>query len=377
MKYLSVIIILLISTYVSGQQTYFKYTIEPELSNPRYILGTTKSRTSSISMGDVDGDGDLDALIANGRHWPEPNKIFLNSHGRYTTFYQLGDQFSTSYAAEFADMDNDGDLDIVEGNELAPHRLYTNNGNGVFEYHSEIGIQSSTRNIVLADIDQDQYTDILICNRAHKNMICYNQGDLIFQCVNLETDRNATIDIEVSDLNNDDLPDIIIANRDMIPNMILLNRGNRIFEKAMDFGSGTNETRSVDVADINNDGFKDIITGNINGENQIFMGDERFEFKEVMQFGSEDEDTYSIKVSDFNRDGYADILAGNNGTPSAVFLNKQGEYFERINLSTTGLRTYDVQTGDINQDGWDDIIIANSDEYNFYLINNFKSVINK
>ena len=96
-----------------------------------------------------------------------------------------------------------------------------------------------------------------------------------------------------------------------------------------------------------------------------------------MQFGSEDEDTYSIIVSDFNRDGYADILAGNNGTPSAVFLNKQGEYFERINLSTTGLRTYDVQTGDINQDGWDDIIIANSDEYNFYLINNFKSVINK
>ena len=48
-------------------------------------LGYGKDRTSSISSGDIDNDGDIDLIIANGRHWPGQNKILLNNGiGRLT-----------------------------------------------------------------------------------------------------------------------------------------------------------------------------------------------------------------------------------------------------------------------------------------------------
>jgi len=44
----------------------------------RMILGTPEDLTASIVFADVDGDGDQDALLANGRPWPQVNEVYLN-----------------------------------------------------------------------------------------------------------------------------------------------------------------------------------------------------------------------------------------------------------------------------------------------------------
>ena len=36
----------------------------------RLILGTQKARTASLGLGDIDNDGDIDVVVANGQHWP-------------------------------------------------------------------------------------------------------------------------------------------------------------------------------------------------------------------------------------------------------------------------------------------------------------------
>ena len=55
-------------------------------SNPNYsqsvdfninLLGGAKEKTASISSGDIENDGDVDIIIANGRHWPGQNKILI------------------------------------------------------------------------------------------------------------------------------------------------------------------------------------------------------------------------------------------------------------------------------------------------------------
>lgn len=56
----------------------FSQSIEFKNLRGRLILGTQKERTASISFGDMDGDEDLDAVVANGRHWPAQNLIFFN-----------------------------------------------------------------------------------------------------------------------------------------------------------------------------------------------------------------------------------------------------------------------------------------------------------
>lgn len=342
-----------------------------DTDEPRFSFGSEKHRSASLSLGDVNNDGKIDAVVANGRHWTETNYIFYNTGKGFNIMKPLDTCSATSYVTQLVDLDNDGDLDIVEVNDNSPHRIYTNDGLGNFKFHSDVAMVSSGRNIALGDFDGNGFIDFIITNRGEQNIICYNNGKLNFDCVKLQTKQNATIDIAVHDLNADNLPDLVLANRDNIANEIYVNKGNRQFQKLLDFGTGTFETRSVEIADMNNDGNLDIVTGNINGANFIYLGSKNLIFNDTIIFGSKDVDTYSIALADFNKDGFMDIVTGNYKKPNTVFMNVNGKAFEEINLTERASKTYGVTVGDINSDGWVDIAVANSDDFNLYYINTF------
>ena len=48
------------------------------VSNARTSLGTQANLTASVRAGDLNADGNVDVVVANGRHWPQQNFIFLN-----------------------------------------------------------------------------------------------------------------------------------------------------------------------------------------------------------------------------------------------------------------------------------------------------------
>lgn len=80
------------------------------VTGPRLSLGTESRRTASVRAGDVDGDSDTDLVMANGRHWPQKNMIFLNQQkGLFNVARPLGVDLCTSYACELADLDGDGE----------------------------------------------------------------------------------------------------------------------------------------------------------------------------------------------------------------------------------------------------------------------------
>ncbi len=61
------------------------------VTNSRMILGTPEDLTASVTFVDVDGDSDLDAVYANGRHWAQLNEVYLNNGaGQFTVGYALG-----------------------------------------------------------------------------------------------------------------------------------------------------------------------------------------------------------------------------------------------------------------------------------------------
>ena len=182
------------------------------LTNDRLVLGNYKERTASLDSGDIDKDGDRDIIVANGRHWPGQNRIFLNNgDGIFTISRPLGIDSGTSYSTELADFDNDGDLDIAVGNDRAPNNIFINDGDGNFLKGPNFGnLYSTTRNIIVSDIDLDGDKDIIITNRRKENEICINDGNGIFKkTIVFGTTNDSTIDVEVVDIDNDNDMDIV------------------------------------------------------------------------------------------------------------------------------------------------------------------------
>ena len=78
----------------------------------------------SVALGDFDGDGDLDAMVANGN---QPNTVWLNDGNG--TLIDSGQALGNSYSISVAlgDLDGDGDLDAMVANDFGqPNTVWIN-----------------------------------------------------------------------------------------------------------------------------------------------------------------------------------------------------------------------------------------------------------
>lgn len=109
------------------------------------------------------------------------NQLFkLNNQGEYEDIASdvglaFGDQ---SWAGNFLDMDNDGDLDGVVINHHSPHIFFRNDGGSFVQVDLGFILTSFDFQVMSADLDNNGYTDIVIT--GGEDYILYNQGDFNF-----------------------------------------------------------------------------------------------------------------------------------------------------------------------------------------------------
>lgn len=191
------------------------------------------------ALGDLDGDGDLDifaAIIApsEGRNRNPADRVVLNDGaGNFTdSGQQLGETDSTAVA--LGDLDNDGDLDALVGDESGA-AVWVNQGGmqgdqeGTFALSELTLTGAQTRAVFLADLDGDGDLDALLGGQRQAN-IWWNDGQAVFtksrQRFNYTRRHNLAA---IEDFNGDGRPDIFAAEYDN-DYRIWLNRGNGTFQ---------------------------------------------------------------------------------------------------------------------------------------------------
>ncbi len=339
---------------------------------PRTTLGVESDRTASLALADLDGDADLDIVVANGRHWPGQNRVYLNNgEGGLGLRRSVGDEQDTSYAAPLADFDEDGDLDIAVGNDRVRNLLYWNDGSGRFTAGPTFGGIESTRGVTLADLDADGHVDILMTNRGDPNVIHFGDGTGGFlRRGTFGTANDSTIAVAVGDVDDDGDLDLALANRDGQGNFVYLNDGRGDFRVSRPYGTGSDETRAVALGDLDGDGDLDIAVGNIDEENAVYLGDGTGTFSERIPFGSLEGPTYAVALDDLDLDGDLDIVVGQAGAENAVYLNRgDGRGFEELRFGDSDSITYGVALGDLDGDGFPEVVTANSDGQNVVYAN--------
>ena len=182
------------------------------------VLENESGTSANISFADLDGDRDLDIVLAKGRHWPLFNKIRLNNgKGEFPEAIDLGTKPDKTYSTVLADLDKDGDFDIVVSNDNPDDKLiYFNNGKGGFSRTQTWGDPKwNTRNASVADLNNDGKPDIIAANRQGPSYYCLNDGFGKFsaQETRVITSESATT-IVPADLNNDGFMDLAVPHRD-------------------------------------------------------------------------------------------------------------------------------------------------------------------
>ena len=149
-------------------------------------LATSNRSSHSASWGDIDNDGDFDVVIAN---YQQDNQVFLNNgSGAFSEVsYPFGTDGGCSFSSSLADFDNDGDLDLFVTNGYCgsglQNFLYTNDGNGNFQrvMNEPMAMDSGgSYGCAWADIDNDGFMDLAVANwegEVQPNSLYRNGGN--------------------------------------------------------------------------------------------------------------------------------------------------------------------------------------------------------
>jgi hypothetical protein len=204
-----------------------------------YIVG---GFPNSVAIGDINSDGFLDILV------PHPSHGSLSPAG-ISILIGLGDgTFSPAtnitagpspYALTLADLNHDGNVDIVVANSLGSLpsdedsvTVVLGNGDGTFKAPVQYLVGATPYSIAVADFNGDGVPDIAVANYASDDIsILLGQGDGTFgPLVNFFSGINpvyyeplSPFSLAVGDFNGDGKPDLVLSNVDSKSAAVLLN----------------------------------------------------------------------------------------------------------------------------------------------------------
>ena len=363
----------LLATLVAG----VAFSATPVSSNlPQFnravLLETASDTSANASIGDLNGDGNLDILLVKGRHWPGTSRVlFGDGRGRFLAAHDLAAVKYRSYSGRLVDIDGDGDLDVVLSNDAPdPKVVFLNDGTGTFGLGSTFGrAEWGTRNATVADLNGDRRLDVIVANRGDSafQYTCLNNGSGRFDADCVPFAHMSATTITAADFNHDGLVDLAVPHRDGGQSYVYLNGGNAAFPEAtrVPFGPPDASIRMAETADLDGDGILDIMAIDERRGVAMYRGLANGTFASAVPIDNGKVTPYALSVGDLNRDGKIDIVVGNVEAPSTIFYNDgSGRRYTAVHFGDNRGTVYGFAIADLDRDGRLDIVVARSEAPN-------------
>jgi len=245
----------------------------------------------NMIQADYNNDGCMDFLVLRGA-WQFPvlrSLLRNNCDGTFTDVTKeagLAEQATRSQAAVWADIDNDGFVDLFIGNETGPSQLFRNKGDGTFEdisRSSGVDKIAFSKGVVAADYDLDGFVDFFVSNLYGSNLLYHNNHDRTFtdsaQKAGVQLPNSQSFASWFFDYDNDGWPDLLVNSFFFSPDeslrsylglphsaetiKLFKNMKNSTF-RDVTAESGLNRVYApmgANFGDVDNDGFLDIFLG--------------------------------------------------------------------------------------------------------------------
>ena len=213
-----------------------------------------------VAVGDVNDDGDLDAVFAN---IGGVNRVCLGDGAGGFACSDVSADANDSADVALAFVDGDGNLDAVFANAVGPNRLCLGDGAGGFTCSDVSADAFISDEVALGDLDGDGNTDAVFANILSANRVCLGDGLGGFACSDVEALSRPTWGVALGDFDGDLVLDVIFANNGAADERLCFGNGDGTFTCGPDLDGGDG-TSGVAVADLEADGDIDLVFSTIN-----------------------------------------------------------------------------------------------------------------
>lgn len=316
------LVIFLLNGFIHAQSIDFTLTVP--------ITPFQDADLGSMDFADIDNDGDQD-LIMIGKGGPIKTTLYINN-GSGNFIASTGTAFVDVYGGTvgFADVNNDNFIDLlITGSTSSPTRtanLYMNNGNGTFTITTTPFTPSDGGDFAFEDIDNDNDLDLILTG--------YNSSSLGFT-------------------------------------KLYQNNGSGVFSEVIPTSFEQLKSSCVAFIDIENDGDKDVVLAGKNNSNlnstKLYTNDGNGNFTLDVSNSFINIDKGDIAIADSDGDGDLDILI--SGFSNTTYMTKlyvndgSGSFSEVVGTPFVGAYLSATKFADFDNDGDADVLLLGAGDF--------------
>ena len=375
------------------------FSVEADFASPKDIANGGVSGVSSMDAGDINGDGIGDVVVIEGGKHAGGRQTFAwfegptNVQGTWKrhNFGNTAPLRSFLGAAKLADMDNDGDLDLIVSSDnhsgsskKADIFVYVNPGKsnvtGTWSYHTanaSVLPVHHFNDMEIADLDDDGKLDIVARSLTPNQIHIFFQNSISnYTHKVIETNISNSEGLSVGYLDSDRYPDITYTghwlkspSNPRTQNYTKLNIDSNY--------KNVNQNTKESIGDIDGDGLNDIVISpaeayRSGGDTYIAWyknpGNTSSANWAKYNIVNKTNNTHTIKLGDMDLDGDLDVVTGtpwsnsNSSVSVRVYYNTDGKgAFSAAQVVATGKGLYSGVLFDIDGDG--DLEIIGQNKY--------------